>query len=461
MLHKLPYTLLAVLSLSSVWAAPYQCSLNKPGSAVSQSSGSGGSSGSAGSSSSSSSGSSTGSGSPSTANNELVSMSWFAAWNAADTPPYLPSNITWSKYTAVSYAFATTTSDESMVALQPSDETLLPQFVQLAKQNNVKAMLTVGGWTGSQFFSTAVATAQNRTTFVNAVLSLVSQYGLDGLDFDWEYPNGAGIGCNAKSPDDSANFLSFLQALRAEPAAQNLTLSAAVGLKPFTGSDGSPMSNVSAFADVLDYIEVMNYDVWGTWDSTVGPNSPLNDTCAPAADQQGSAVSALAAWTAAGFPANQIVLGVASYGHSFKVEQSAALVAGSETEAAAYPAFVASEQPLGDSWDSDAPAGVDQCGNPTGGPSGIFDFWGLIEGGFLTDNGTTAQGIAYRYDDCSQTPYVYNPTSQVMVSFDNAQSFAAKGQFINDSGMRGFAMWDAGGDYEDMLLDAIRGTSGF
>ncbi|CCM01183.1 uncharacterized protein FIBRA_03231 [Fibroporia radiculosa] len=450
MLYQLPLSLLAFLPLLSVRAAPY-CTLRP--SSVSSSSPSTSTSGSSPTSSGPSG--SSGSNSPS---NDLVAMSWFTGWNAASNPPFTPDNITWSKYSTVAYAFATTTPDVNTVALEASDEVLLPQFVDLAHQNNVKAVLTIGGWTGSQYFSTAVATSENRTAFVNAVLGLASKYNLDGLDFDWEYPAQTGIGCNTNSPDDAANFLSFLQALRA--AASNLTLSAAVGDKPWTGSNGSPSTNVSAFAASLDYIEVMNYDVWGSWSPTVGPNSPLNDTCAPSADQQGSAVSALAAWTAAGFPANQIVLGVAGYGHSFDVPQATAFASGSTTELAAYPSFEKSDQPLGDSWDSDAPAGVDQCGAATGGPSGIFNYWGLIEEGFLMDNGTVAPGIGYRYDSCSQTPYVYKPSTQVMVSFDNTESFAAKGSFIKSSGMRGFAMWDSGSDYENMLIDSIRTAAG-
>lgn len=43
-----------------------------------------------------------------------------------------------------------------------------------------------------------------------------------------------------------------------------------------------------------------------------------------------------------------------------------------------------------------------------------------------------------------------------MVSFDNAQSFSAKGGFIQTNGLRGFALWEAGGDFNDTLLDAIR-----
>lgn len=145
---------------------------------------------------------------------------------------------------------------------------------------------------------------------------------------------------------------------------------------------------------------IMDYDVWGTWTpSGVGPNAPLNDTCAPSSQQEGSAVRAVEAWTKAGFPASQLVLGVASYGHSFSVASSSALDSATG-EMEPYPPFDASNQPHGDSWDGDA--GVDQCGNPTP-VGGIFDFWGLIEGGFLNSDGTPATGISYRYDNCSQT----------------------------------------------------------
>ena len=79
--------------------------------------------------------------------------------------------------------------------------------------------------------------------------------------FSWEFPNQAGIGCNLISPSDAENFLGFLQELRAQPAAKNLLLSAAVSVTPFHGSDGTSMTNVSDFAAVLDHIAVMNYDI--------------------------------------------------------------------------------------------------------------------------------------------------------------------------------------------------------
>lgn len=37
---------------------------------------------------------------------------------------------------------------------------------------------------------------------------------------------------------------------------------------------------------------------------------------------------------------------------------------------------------------------------------------------------------------------------------------AAKGQYINSVGLKGFAMWDAAGDYKSILLDSISNAMG-
>lgn len=243
------------------------------------------------------------------------------------------------------------------------------------------------------------------------LLYVSSVYGV----YSWEYPGAQGIGCNTISSSDTSNFLAFLQELRKDPVGAKLILTAATPLLPWHGPDGNPLSDVSDFAKVLNWIEIMNYDVWGSWSATVGPNAPLDDSCAPSADQQGSAVSAVRAWTGAGMPASQIVLGVAAYGHSFFVTDEDALECnGNVTELVPYPPFDNSKQPAGDKWDD--PAGTDECGNfsPVG---GLFDFWGLIDAGFLTSNGTAATGIDYRFDDCSKT--VSSKHSSFSLSFNS------------------------------------------
>lgn len=155
----------------------------------------------------------------------------------------------------------------------------------------------------------------------------------------------------------------------------------------------------------------MNYDVWGGFSTTVGPNGPLNDTCAPTPSRDGSAVSGVMAWSTAGFPREKMILGVPAYGHSFHVEKSDAVDASGNIKL--FAPFNKTLQPAGDKWDGTA-GGVDECGNPNT-VGGIFDFWGLIVGGFLTDCGTAAEGILYEYDTCSQT--VRTPTYSVTRSY--------------------------------------------
>ncbi|KAL0580742.1 hypothetical protein V5O48_001300 [Marasmius crinis-equi] len=383
-----------------------------------------------------------------------ISTAWYASWHATEGFPL--ENVPWSKYTQLTYAFAETTPDSAALSLTVNGDTpetdLLNNFVTMAHQNGVKASVSIGGWTGSRFFSTAVGSPENRTTFVKTVSDFASKFNLDGIDFDWEYPGVQGIGCNTiNEQQDTNNFLLFLQELRKDSVGSKLVLSAATSVRPYQITQ----QPLSAFSEVLDFIAIMNYDIWGPWSPSVGPNAPLDDTCASSDKQDGSAVSAVKAWTSAGFPASQIVLGVAGYGHSFTVRPEDAFEADGVT-LAAYPAFDASKHASGDSWDD--PPGVDVCGVQQN-SGGNFNFWGLIEGGYLDSSGNPNAGVPNRFDDCSQTPYVYDPDTQLMVSFDNARSFAAKGEFIRTNGLAGFSMWEAGGDSNDILLDAIRSTA--
>ncbi|KAF5353740.1 hypothetical protein D9758_008635 [Tetrapyrgos nigripes] len=390
-----------------------------------------------------------------------IASAYFTGWHTVNsTPTFEVSDISWEKYNRMIYAFAETTEDPHAINITGSNPDALAPFVAAAHKNNVSAIISIGGWTGSRFWSTVVGSPENRTTFVKTVVDFTVQYNLDGLDFDWETPVKQAIGCNAINPNDTTNLVEFLKELRQDPVGAKLDLSAAVGLGPYRDSDGNPLGDMSEFGSYLDTVMIMNYDVWGSWSSGVGPNAPLNDTCAAPDNQQGSAVSAIKAWTDAGVPLEKIVLGVASYGHSFAVAKDDAFVNGSTTELAAYPPFNASAFPLGDSWDTDADTPFDVCGAPTTN-GGNWDLFALIDAGLLDECGNPIDDVPYRFDECSKTAYVYRPDQQVMISFDDPKAFNAKGQFIKDMGLAGFAMWELGGDSDDILVDAIRETAGF
>ncbi len=92
-----------------------------------------------------------------------------------------------------------------------SDLALLPQ---LRKQNpNLKVLLSVGGW-GARGFSGAAATKESRAVFIRSAQEIVSKYGLDGIDLDWEYPVNGAWGLVESTPADRDNFTALLKEMR-------------------------------------------------------------------------------------------------------------------------------------------------------------------------------------------------------------------------------------------------------
>lgn len=195
-----------------------------------------------------------------------------------------PEQIDYSRFDWIDFAFAVPTSSFGLTWDDPkAAPNLLSRLVTAAHAKGTKVKLSVGGWDGSQFvpqdakisqsiflnswtlfryFSSACATAPARKTFVNNIVSVYTQYHLDGIDIDWEFPGQQGEGHNVVSPQDSANFLMFLQLLRSSLPGM-ARISAAVQTVPFADASGNPMTDVSGFASVLDWVLIMNYDTWG------------------------------------------------------------------------------------------------------------------------------------------------------------------------------------------------------
>ncbi|KAK7432897.1 hypothetical protein QQZ08_000368 [Neonectria magnoliae] len=376
----------------------------------------------------------------------LVASTYFAGFHASRGFPL--SDMSWDKFTDVKYAFAETSPDGSL-DLSRSEPDQLPIFVNAAKKNGVKALISIGGWTGSRWFSTSFGSSKNRTAFAKTCLDFVKEHDLDGIDFE------QGLGCNTINEDDTVNFLSFLKELRKEPAGKDLFLTAAGSLFPWNNASGVASSELSGFASVLDYIMVMNYDLHGAWSPTGGPNAPLYMACDPR-NTQGAGNEGINKWLAAGIPSSQVVLGVPAYGHGFSVNKTSAFDSNGKLNE--YPPQNRSHRFQGSSWDSDPP--VDDCGNAQL-PGGTYTFWSLItEAGFLDDSGKPAPGISHAFDNCSKTPIVYNETSKIWVSYDDARSFAEKGKFVISKELGGFATYEAGGDHNNILIDSIRAAVG-
>lgn len=294
----------------------------------------------------------------------------WAAWHLT------PEAIDWSKFDVIDFAFALPTADFGLQFTQWDSSDLLTRLVETGHAAGKRVKLSIGGWTGSAYCSTICASPDNRKTFIDNIMVVVNAYNLDGIDIDWEYPGTTRAGNNAVSRDDSANFLLFLRELRSALPPGAL-ISTATQVWPFADFNGHPMSDVSAFAEVIDWILIMNYDIWGS-SSTPGPNAPLSDACHNSTQPLANAYAAISSWTTAGMPLSKITLGVPAYGYLQKSSSTALKQRRAD--------YVTTHNDNGGTAD------------------GQIQFASLISQGSLTPDGLLgAGGFTREWDSCSST----------------------------------------------------------
>lgn len=267
-------------------------------------------------------------------------------------------------------------------------------------------------------------------------MDLCSKYDLDGVDIDWEYPGGNGHPQNYVDSSDAANLLEFFKLLRMKlPPTARIT--AAVQTSPFSGANGDPATDMRAFADVLDWVVLMNYDVWGA-SPNPGPNAPLGNACQNSSQPAANAQAAVDAWTAAGFPSYKLVLGVPSYGY---------ISSSSETQLRQR--------------DEDPPnvrAVTDEGAN-----TGQVQFRDLVRQSVLRKDPAGpgvymgSGGFTRKWDACSSTPFLQSDSEKQIVTYDDPQSLGLKSGFAKQRGLLGVNFFDVHGDTDSWdLVDSLR-----
>ena len=187
---------------------------------------------------------------------------YYPDWTASAFPP---ASINFSLVDVVDFAFAYPDQDYNVTWDDPvNSPASLSALVSLAHAQDKKVKLSLGGWDGSKYFSAAMRTDSSRAVFAHNILQVYHAYSLDGVDLDWEYPGTDGEAGNLQDPQDTPNLLLFLRLLREllpGKALVTVTSTDSTLVSPL----GSPTGDMSAFAAVLDWVLLMNYDVNGGW----------------------------------------------------------------------------------------------------------------------------------------------------------------------------------------------------
>ncbi len=188
---------------------------------------------------------------------------------------------------------------------------------------NLQTLISVGGWSWSNYFSDVAFSPANRELFANSCVDFILEHGFDGVDLDWEYPDGGGEPGNIERPEDAANFVLLCQHIRHKLDSLETVEAREFLLTLATSASPSHIANLNlpAIAAAVDFINVMCYDFAGAWADYTSFNAPLFfDPANPFSEPFHSGFNtdaALDAYIAAGVPRNQLVVGMPFYGVGF------------------------------------------------------------------------------------------------------------------------------------------------
>ncbi|KAK6828998.1 hypothetical protein RU639_003403 [Aspergillus parasiticus] len=196
-----------------------------------------------------------------------------------------------------------------VLPMPDTEEGLFKQVTDVKEKNsNLKVLVALGGWTHTdpgpyrEVFTTMVSSPANRQMFITNLLSFLTQYGFDGVDIDWEYPGAEERGGR---PTDKENFTKLLQEIRQEFQTKYvLTFAAPLASYYLRNYD------LKGAAEIVDWINVMAYDIHGTWESDKKAAGHTNLT---------DVNKGVENYLQAGVAPNKLVLGTAFYGRSVKM----------------------------------------------------------------------------------------------------------------------------------------------
>ena len=354
---------------------------------------------------------------------------YFPNWNIYSDSRNDVNGLPWDRLDCVNHAFWKVVPRDGGFAIESTDPWAdtdpdnpvahFPQYAECAEKYPEKQILiSIGGWTDSGHFSEMALTAESRTSFIRSCLETLDAYPfLSGLDIDWEYPGverepeDESDEGNPVLGDDMTNYTLLLKELR-----EALDEHYGQGKKILTVCAGASvgyslcMQDYAALHPYVDRINLMTYDMAGSWEEYTGHHTALRGEV--------SAETAVNYLLDKGVPAEKIAIGSPLYSHGWKMKEPARETVGAAAEA------------IDDMTWHELPA-LEEAAVPEGTP------------GWHTGYDREKDAAWLWNDDPDSPDYLH------FITYESTASLAAKLAYIRERGLGGLIVWEVHGDSID------------
>jgi chitinase len=306
----------------------------------------------------------------------------------------------------------------------------LHQLAELKHKNpKLRVLISLGGWTGSAYFSDAALTDASRKKLVSSCVDLWIKGNLpglsagvaagifDGIDLDWEWPGSEGNAGNVIRPEDKRNFTMLTAEFRKQLDALGRRNRAHYDLTAFLPAAPAKIDagfEARKIFKYLDFGTVQGYDFHGSWENRTNQQSALRVPAGAPDNPDFSVEVAIDTWRDRGAPGRKLVLGIPYYGQG---------------------------------WTGATTGGNGLFAPVTGGAPGKF---AVGTEDYKTLKSLPAQGFKLHRDWRSGHSWLFDGTT--FWTYDDPAQILQKTAYIRTEGLGGAMMWSLDGDDERASL---------
>ncbi|UJR15986.1 hypothetical protein I4U23_002905 [Adineta vaga] len=216
--------------------------------------------------------------------------------------------------THIIYAYATVNTDKpEIIPIQKEDIEHYRELALLKKTNpDLKISIRLGGKSG--LYTRYLKRSKSASQLVRSLIWYMQSYGFDGVDVALEFPDDA-------VPEDKVALTTLLEEITKQKRLMPQMI-VTLTVAPFI-DHLSKVYDVQKIEKLVNYVNLMTFDLYGPWDEKTGVSAPLYHQPYQAESESIRNVDGLVKlWLSLGVPREKILIGIPTFGRSFTLTSS-------------------------------------------------------------------------------------------------------------------------------------------